>query len=237
MNALTENLRSGTALINLDGFDGHTDECEGEVHDQDQFASGRVIQGVRIGFNGKTGVWSDASKQPLPSNLQLVIYDMLRVVQKWGHDNMPTEPPIILGPNEKWPDVEAMNKRCPESEWRMFFDKSIGPYQKQKVVYLWDPNTMNKYTWPASSNSAMACVSDLAEKIAMKRQFKKVQAVPLIKLASRLWSKKNNTQGPDLVVLHWIVKNANGTLLSLAESAALLVPPTAKEVTGDSINF
>ena len=53
-------------LCNLDGFDGFTDETEGE--DQDQFVGGRVIQGTRINFTNEA-VWVDAVKQPLPANL------------------------------------------------------------------------------------------------------------------------------------------------------------------------
>jgi hypothetical protein len=203
------------------------------------------------------GTWVDASKQPLPADLQLIVHDVVRVVQKWGKDNMPAEPPIILGPDERWPDVDAMNERCPKTEWRTYFDKLIGPYQRQKIVYLWDPITMNKYSWPTSSNSGMTSVSDLAEKIAMMRQFKKVKAIPIVKLGSRLWSKRNGTQGPDLLVVQWIKKDTDGALLAVTEPAAIpapkpttiqetleafagvktVDPPTGKEATDDEIKY
>src|SRR5262249_46267021 len=138
--------------------------------------------------------------------------------------------PIILGHNEKWPDIEAMNEKCPKTEWRMRFGELVGPYQAQKVVYLWDPVTMNKYTWPTSSDSGMACVSELAEKIGMMRQFKKQKAVPLVKLSSRLWSKRYNKQGPYLDVLHWIVKGEGGALLPITDMPAIAGPrPTTPQ--------
>src|SRR5262249_18245693 len=257
MNELTERLKSTTTPIDLDGFDGYTDECafESEEQDQDQFTSPRVIQGDRISFNGKAGTWVDRNKQPLPP-LQLIVHDVARVVQKWGKDGMPAEPPIILGPNEKWPDVDAMNKRCPETEWRKYFDKLVGPYQRQKAVYLWDPTTMQKYTWPTSSNSGMVCVSDLVEKIEMMRQFKRVKAIPIIKLSSRLWSRRNGTLGPDLIVVSWMAKDTDGALLAVTEPAAIpapkltttqmldafagvksVEPPTGKEATDDEIQY
>jgi len=258
MSELAEKLKSTTAAVDLDGFDGYTDECayEGEEQDQDRFTSGRVIQGIRINFT-KAGTWVDASKQPLPVDLQLIVHDVVRVVQKWDKDNMPAEPPIILGPDERWPDVDAMNERCPKTEWRTYFGKLIGPYQRQKIVYLWDPITMNKYSWPTSSNSGMACVSDLAEKIAMMRQFKKVKAIPIVKLGSRLWSKRYGTPGPDLVVMQWIKKDTDGALLAVTEPAAIpapkpttiqesldtfagvktVDPPTGKEATDDEIKY
>src|SRR5262249_7642440 len=160
----------------LDGFDTYTDEIEGE-QEEDQIASGRVIQGEPIKFTNEA-IWVGVDKQPLPPNLLLLVINILRVVQKWGLDNMPSAPPIILGPNEKWPDVEAMNEKCRKSEWRTSFNKLVGPYQKQKVTYFWDPITGNKYTWPTGSNSGMARVGDLVERIQMMRQFKRQKVVP-----------------------------------------------------------
>ena len=128
--------------------------------------------------------------------------------------------------------------------------------ERQKIVYLWDPVTMNKYSWPTSSNSGMACVSDLAEKIAIIRRFKKVKAIPVIKLGSRLWSKRYGTPGPDLIVMHWIAKDADGALQAVTEPAAIAAPkltttqvldafasvktvdpPTGKEATDDEIKY
>jgi hypothetical protein len=258
MSELAAKLKSETAIVDLDGFDTYTDESE--APDQEDFApSGRVIQGERISFS-KQGIWVGADKQPLPNNLLLLVHDIVRIVQKWGTDGMPAEPPIILGPNEKWPDVDAMNAKCPKSEWRMYFEKQIGPYQRQKVVYLWDPTvTMNKYTWATSSNSGMACVSDLVEKIRMMRAFKKVKAYPIVTLGRLLWSKRNNTPGPNLIVQSWIRKDDGGALLPItaATPSALAAPkpasthelldqfagvkpveaPTGKEATDDEIKF
>jgi hypothetical protein len=141
----------------------------------------------------------------------------------------------------------------------MYFNQLIGPYQRQKLVYFWDPTiTMNKYTWPTSSDSGMACVSDLVEKIQMMRQFKKVKAYAIVALGSRLWSKRYNTLGPDLVIKGWFEKDAGGALLPIATAPAALTgpkpatvketldqfgglkqvdPPTGKEATDDEIQY
>jgi len=145
-------------LCNLDGFDGFTDEAEGE--DQDRFVGGRVIQGTRINFTNEA-IWVDAAKEKLPSDLELIVVDIGRVVQKWGKDNLPSGPPITLEPNQKFPDINALNEKCPKSEWRERFGKLEGPYQAQYVVYLWDPVTMNKYTWPTSTIGGHICVADV----------------------------------------------------------------------------
>jgi hypothetical protein len=249
-------------LCNLDGFDGFTDEAEGE--DQDQFVSERIIQGVRINFTNEA-TWVDPSKQPLSVNLELIAVNIIRVVQKWGKDNLPSEPPIILEPNEKWPDVDVMNEKCPKTEWRERFGKLQGPYQKQRVVYLLDPLTMNKYTFATSSNGGHICVSEIAEKTQMMRRFKKQRVYAVVKLSKALFSKRFGKYRPDLIVLRWITLDG-GDALPAAETPAItgpttaptstpaaattpkealdqfagvkiVTPPTAKEVTEDEIPF
>jgi hypothetical protein len=187
--------------------------------------------------------------------------DIARVVQKWGKDNMPSEPPIILAPNQKYPDIKAMNEKCPKTEWRERFGKLEGPYQAQKIVYLWDPITMNKYSWPTSTTGGHICIAELVEKIQMMRRFKKHRVYAVVKLSSRLMSKRYNRQRPDLIVLRWVTLDGN-TSLSATETPAItgpttavakpatpqevldqfagmktVTPPTAKEATEDSIPF
>src|SRR5262249_43815115 len=191
-------------LHNLDGIDGFTDEAEGE--DQDQFTDKRVIQGVRIKFTNE-GTWVDASKEKLAEDLELVVWDIGRVVQKWGRDNMPSAPPIFVKPNEKWPDVDAMNEKCPKSEWRVSFGKPVGPYQAQRVVYMFDPTTMNKYTFPTSTNGGSVCVSEFTEKAQLMRQFRGQHVYAVVKLRSAMLSKRYERLRPDLVVQRWITLN------------------------------
>jgi hypothetical protein len=243
---------------NLDGIDGFTTESEGE--DQDQFVCGRVIQGERINFTNEA-TWVDAAKQKLPADLELIVVDIGRVVQKWGRDNMPREPPIILAPNEKFPDIEAMNEKCPKDEWRERFGKLEGPYQAQHVVYMYDPLTMNKYSWPTSTTGGHICVAELAEKTQMMRSFKKLRVYAVVKLSSKLMSKRYNRQRPDLIVQRYITRDGSDAL-SASETPAIagptstaakpattkealdqfagvktVEPPTGKEATNDEIKF
>ena len=250
-------------LCNLDGFDGFTDEAEGE--DQDRFVGGRVIQGTRINFTNEA-IWVDAAKEKLPSDLELIVVDIGRVVQKWGKDNLPSGPPITLEPNQKFPDINALNEKCPKNEWRERFGKLEGPYQAQYVVYLWDPVTMNKYTWPTSTIGGHICVAELAEKTQMMRRFKKQQRLyAIVKLSSTLMSKRYNRQRPDVIIQRWITLDGN-TSLSATETPAItgpmtsptsaaakpattaealdhfagmktVTPPTAREATGDEVPY
>lgn len=212
-------------LCNLDGFDGFTDEAEGE--DQDRFVGGRVIQGTRINFTNEA-IWVDAAKEKLPSDLELIVFDIGRVVQKWGKDNLPSGPPITLEPNQKFPDINALNEKCPKSEWRERFGKLEGPYQAQYVVYLWDPVTMNKYTWPTSTIGGHICVAD----VIIQRW------ITLDGNTSLSATETPAITGPMTSPTSAAAKPAT-TAEALDHFAGMktVTPPTAREATGDEVPY
>ena len=212
-------------LCNLDGFDGFTDEAEGE--DQDRFVGGRVIQGTRINFTNEA-IWVDAAKEKLPSDLELIVVDIGRVVQKWGKDNLPSGPPITLEPNQKFPDINALNEKCPKNEWRERFGKMEGPYQAQYVVYLWDPVTMNKYTWPTSTIGGHICVAD----VIIQRW------ITLDGNTSLSATETPAITGPMTSPTSAAAKPAT-TAEALDHFAGMktVTPPTAREATGDEVPY
>ena len=214
-------------LCNLDGFDGFTDEAEGEDEDQDQFVGGRVIQGTRINFTNEA-IWVDAAKEKLPSDLELIVFDIGRVVQKWGKDNLPSGPPITLEPNQKFPDINALNEKCPKNEWRERFGKLEGPYQAQYVVYLWDPVTMNKYTWPTSTIGGHICVAD----VIIQRW------ITLDGNTSLSATETPAITGPMTSPTSAAAKPAT-TAEALDHFAGMktVTPPTAREATGDEVPY
>ena len=96
-----------------DGFAGYVDEIENE--EGPSTASNRVIQGTKLQFTNEA-LWIDDAGEELPSDPELVVVGIARLVQKWGKD--PSKPPIetiVLKPGEKYPDVEKMNEQCPKS--------------------------------------------------------------------------------------------------------------------------
>jgi hypothetical protein len=147
-------------------------------------------------------------------------------------DNLPdpNEPPIILAPNEKFPDIKALNEKCPKSEWRERFGKLEGPWQAQHVVYLWDPVTMNKYTWPTSTIGGHICVADVVEKTKLMRRFRGQRVYAVVKLSRKLMSKKYNRQRPDLIVQRWITLDGPGALPT-SETPSITGPTTPPAVS------
>src|SRR5258705_13578706 len=91
----------------LDGFAGYEDAVEGD----EQQTSNRVIQGELVKFTNEAS-WVTGAGEELPSDLELIVIDVGRVVQKW-QDRNPVET-IILAPGQKFPDIEKLNAKVPQ---------------------------------------------------------------------------------------------------------------------------
>jgi hypothetical protein len=242
----------------LDGFAGYADASEGE----DEQTSGSLIVGTKIKFN-EAQVWVDGVGEKLPSGLELVLVKVLRIVQKWGADNRPIEAETrILEPHQKWPDFDALNAKCPQSEWREAFGKLQGPYKGQRLAYLVDERTMARYTWPSpeSTVGSRICVTDIVDRINWMRRFKGARVYPVVELSDTFMpTGYGGRQRPHFLVKRWIdfgsdreareletpVQKAlddfsnkqNDAKTATPSTAKEATPPTAKEVTGDEIRF
>jgi hypothetical protein len=225
---------------------------EGE---EDRSPAGRVIQGTRIAFTNEA-TWVDSAGQELPADLELIVVDIARIVQKWTKDNQPIET-IVLAPNQKYPDVRAMNEQCPKSEWREWNGQLQGPWQAQHVAYLLDPVTMNKYSWPTGTTGGNICIRELVDKTKMMRRFRGQHVYAVVKLSDTFMSTRwGGRQRPDLIIKRWVTLDGSGALPpsetptltgpgpadstpSATEAIGMrtVTPPSAKEVTGDEILY
>jgi hypothetical protein len=129
------------SVIELDGFEGYDDSIEGS--DTQSHA------GLGLKLKYLAPLWTDPNGTEV--RVPLVALDVLRRVQKWI-DSHPVETET-LGPGEQFPDIEARNASCPQSEWRDAFGKRVGPWQAEHVVLFFDPDTMLRYWWPSPVNT------------------------------------------------------------------------------------
>jgi hypothetical protein len=126
------------ASVELDGFAGYTDETAGGSGGDDR-VSNSVILGTRIKFiNAKWITHPEGAV--LPHDLELVVMDIKRIVNKWGKDS--EKGPLEtreLAPNEPYPDFKELNEKVPRKEWiRGMNGEPTGPYSGQRVVYFVD---------------------------------------------------------------------------------------------------
>src|SRR5262249_14096593 len=111
-----EMMQSSTSAIALntldDGFGGYTSETEGGDEGQQQLS---LIQGHRIKFGNDYKY--TVNGVALPPNFQAIAVSTIRATIKWPVDKSRPKIVKILGPNEKFPDLPALNAAAPQSEW------------------------------------------------------------------------------------------------------------------------
>ena len=184
----------------VDGFDGYEDAVEG----QDQQGGG-IIQGSVIKFTNES-TWVTRDGEEISPNLELVVINVLRVVQRWGKDQKPLET-LILEPGQKFPDIEALNEKVPRAEWLKGLNgEPSGPYQAQRVVYLLNPATLDRYTYPTGTTGGAICIRDLTDKVKWMHKFRGSNNVyPVITLSDTFFPTKfGGRQRPHFLIKRWI---------------------------------
>src|SRR5262245_25683843 len=116
---------SNVPALPADSFAGFVDTYEEQPEDN----SSRMIQGTLLKFTNEAA-WVNRDGDEIEPELRLVVIDARRVVQKWINQK-PAET-IEVPPGQPFPDVAAMNARCPQTEWGEDFNgKPQGPWQIQ----------------------------------------------------------------------------------------------------------
>jgi hypothetical protein len=188
----------------VDGFATYEGGVEGERK------QGRgVIQGTCVKFTNEA-TWETNDGEELPADLELVVVNIIRVVQKWK-DQQPVET-RILGPGEKFPDINKLNEDTPRSEWVEGPDEQLrGPWQAQHVTHLLNPSTMDKYSWPTGTVGGSICVRDIVDKTNWMRSFRGERVYPVVTLSDKFMNTRfGGRQRPHFIVKRWIALDGGG---------------------------
>lgn len=233
-----DNLPAATDAPRVDGFAGYEDGVEGD----EQESSNRVIQGELIKFsNGSEWIGRDDAE--LSSELELIVIDILRIVQKWVDGN-PVET-IILEPGQRFPNIEDLNAQVPKEEWREGPDgRPRGPWQAQHVVRMLNPADMTRYSYPTGTVGGAIAVRDLVDRTNWMRKFRGEHVYPVVTLADTyMRTRFGGRQRPHFDIKRWVAAPGDGDrALPPPGTPRLAGPkevtePSAKEVTGDSIEY
>jgi hypothetical protein len=198
--------------------------------------------------------------QELSPNLELVAIDIVRAVQKWKKDedgNLTPDPSgtRVLGPGEKFPDVAKLNEETPKEEWIKGRSGQLeGPYQNQYLLYLLDPATMSKYSYPTATVGGGIAIRDLREKVMWMRKFRGPDTYAVVTLSDCFMKTKHGgRQRPNLLIKRWVGMGGGGGRKTLehkpspptspASPAAApleardVTPPTISEELNDKLPF
>jgi hypothetical protein len=213
----------------IDGFEGFEDATEGE-----QERGGQVIQGQRIKFTNEA-TWVTEDGEKIAKDREFVPIDVARVVQCW-QDHKPIKT-IVLEPGQKFPNVKELNAAVPQSEWEEGPDgKPRGPWQAQHIIYMLDPKTMDRFSFPTGTIGGAVATRDLTDKVKMMRKFRGENLFPVVCLRDVFWpTRYGGRQRPHFDVRRWI-RFGDGEAVT-GPSPVALNPPSAKEVTDDTVPF
>jgi hypothetical protein len=208
----------------VDGFEGWEDRFEGD--DRPQGAG--IIQGILIKFTNEA-TWVTRDGDELPENLELVAVDVARVVQRW-EDQQPVETKI-LEPHEKFPDIEEMNEKIPREEWVEGPDgqpHGRGPWQAQHILYLLDPASMDKYTFPTGTTGGRIAIAALRDKLVWMRRLRGPNVYPVVLLSDTFMKTHwGGRQRPHFKIVRWVSLGGEG-------GAVQALPPPASPTTQTS---
>jgi hypothetical protein len=160
----------------VDGFDG---PLGGD--DDDDVGYTRIIKGTQAKFDDKkTPMWQTKNKEPMPEGTYTG-YAMIKVVQAWK-PGLKAPETQILGIDDKFPNIEELNKKAPKSEWRDKFGKRVGPYEKAYVLYFMHDRTKRLFTFIAATDGACIAIRDLRGSVRMARKVEGVNVLPVFSL-------------------------------------------------------
>jgi hypothetical protein len=210
----------------IDGFDA--DIVEGKRDDQV-----RVIQGTLVKFTNEA-TWITPDGKELSEGLELIAVDVARIVQKWANQ-LPVET-IVLEPDAKWPDVDDLNAQTPKAEWVDGPDgQPRGPWQAQRVVYLVDPATMTRYSYPTGTTGGSIAVRELVDQTKWMRRFRGANVYAVVTLGDKFMPTRfGGRQRPHFNIKRWM-SLGGGDAEQAALPAQTVSRPSLKEEMGDEI--
>jgi len=218
---IDKHLLSSTAIASDNSFAGFVDTYEGE----DEAVNPRMIQGTQIKFANEA-TWTDKQGVVLDSKKHLLAIGVERVVNKWPPQQGAPLETIVLEPGQPFPDIKKLDEACPKSEWREAFGKSQGPYQIQRLLYLLDPVTLDKFTFATSTVGGTRALHELADKIAWMQRYRQLGTRPLVHLSNTFMpTPYGGRQRPHFVILNWVTPS--GDNVELMQRATPQIPDGA----------
>jgi hypothetical protein len=221
-----------------DGFEGWEDGVEGTERPE----GAGLIQGTLVKFTNEA-TWITRDDDEIASDLELICVDLQGVVQKW-EDGQPVET-RILEPGEKFPDIVEMNEKIPRDQWVEGPDGQLrGPWQAQHILYLLDPSTMDRFTYPTGTTGGKIAIGELRDKLLWMRWTRGQNIFPVVTLSdTQMKTRFGGRQRPHFKIVKWTRLGGEGGEGGDAEAlpppAPTLQPvqePSLSEEMNDSID-
>lgn len=203
---------------------------------RDDEQSRGVLAGTTIAKFTNEATWVTRDEEELPPDVERIATGIIRLVQKWIDGIPDPNETRVLAPEEKFPDIEALNEAAPKSEWSEGPDgRPRGPWQAQYVVQLLDPKTMERYSYPTGTVGGGIAVRELKDKVQWMRKLRGQNVYAVVTLANKFMKTRfGGRQRPHFIVTRWITLGADEQT-ALPAPAHEVKEPTLAEEMNDSI--
>jgi hypothetical protein len=151
-----------------DGF-GH------DYGDNRRSRRGVLGNGAKLKYVAGKG-WS-VNDVPMAHDRELIALRSGKFCQKWLPEDHPDHEPgdgpvetFQVASGEPWPDTDAMNAACPPEERSNKFGPPKGPWENIRVLYLFDPKTMQRYSYATPTTGGMMAIEELRDATELARR-------------------------------------------------------------------
>jgi hypothetical protein len=149
------------------------------------------------------------------------------------------------------PDIDALNRANPESEWEEGFDGAPKPpWSMQYAFYLVNPEDGSHVIFSNATFGQKAAFGDLKGRVQFMRNLRGENVIPVVKLSSTTMKTRFGTKArPHLEILDWRVFGQQTAPAIAGPSGAPAAPtpvdpvpgkpvkkPTPSEIIGDEID-
>jgi hypothetical protein len=191
----------------------------------------RVIQGTLI--KNTDGRWLDRDGNTL-QQLRLLALKSCTIIQRW-QDKKPVAT-IFQQPGHSLPDVDDLNAEIPQSEWELGVDdQPRPPWQLQRVLYLLNEETAERYTYASGTIGGRIAVDALSTRIRDMRALRGSAVVPVVELACKpMKTRFGSKQRPEFSIVGWRELAGFAAPQQLPSGIRPIEPPTAKSSTTTS---
>lgn len=176
---------------------------------------------------GNDFIWTTSDDEEFPKNQELCVVDTLRCAQKWVDHKVVDA--ISVPPSQKWPAIEKLNADCPKSEWQEGPNgQPQGPWQRTRVVYFVDLETMQKYTYASGTTGADICVREFRDRVRTMRRFRGELVYAIVTLGDTYMPTRwGGRQRPDFKIQRWIKLGGDGDPEKLPKPSPAALPPAS----------
>lgn len=181
-----------------DGLDDYGDDLDSGI------IKGRKVK-FTLDFRWECG------DEVISPDREFLVIEVLKDLQKWVPESRGPVETQVLAADEKFPDVDAMNAKAPRKEWSEKFGQKKGPWQKAKVVYLLDQQTMGIFTYVADTVGGFRPVRELQQSSRLARKVQGPAVHPVVTLGDEFMATQfGGRQRPDFKIKRFVVIGGDG---------------------------